>query len=55
MANTVATGAVLGLLDLGLDTFKNTLRLTFSGKDEEIIQKNIACAEAGYNYAHVRL
>jgi 2-oxoglutarate ferredoxin oxidoreductase subunit alpha len=52
MANTVATGAVLGLLDLGLEAFKNTLRLTFSEKGEEIIQKNIACAEAGYNYAH---
>jgi len=52
MANTVATGAVLGLLDLGLEAFKNTLRLTFSEKGDEIIQKNIACAEAGYNYAH---
>jgi len=52
MANTVATGAVLGLLDLGLETFKDTLRLTFGDKGEEIIQKNIDCAEAGYKYAH---
>ncbi|WP_048138121.1 2-oxoacid:acceptor oxidoreductase subunit alpha [Methanosarcina horonobensis] len=51
MANTVATGAVLGLLDLGLDVLNNILRMTFKGKGEEIIEKNIACAEAGYNYA----
>jgi len=52
MANTVATGAVLGLLDLGLDALNGILRKTFEEKGEEIIEKNIACAEAGYNYAH---
>ncbi len=52
MANTVATGAVLGLLDMGLEVLNNILRMTFSGKGEEIIEKNIACAEAGYKYAH---
>jgi 2-oxoglutarate ferredoxin oxidoreductase subunit alpha len=52
MANTVATGAVLGLLDLGLDALNGILRMTFEEKGEEIIEKNIACAEAGYNYAH---
>jgi 2-oxoglutarate/2-oxoacid ferredoxin oxidoreductase subunit alpha len=51
MANTVATGAVLGLLDLGLETFRNVLRKAFKDKENEIIQKNIACAEAGYYYA----
>lgn len=51
MANTVATGAVLGLLGLGLEAFKDTLKLTFKDKGEEIIRNNIACAEAGYNYA----
>jgi len=51
MANTVATGAVLGLLDLGLETFKNILQQTFGRKGEEVVQKNIACAEAGYKYA----
>jgi 2-oxoglutarate ferredoxin oxidoreductase subunit alpha len=51
MANTVATGAVLGLLDLGLETFKDILRQTFSEKGEEVVNKNIACAEAGYKYA----
>lgn len=52
MANTVATGAVLGLLDLKLDILNDILRMTFKEKGEEIIEKNIACAEAGYNYAH---
>jgi len=52
MANTVATGAVLGLLDLGLDVLNGILRMTFEEKGEEITEKNIACAEAGYNYAH---
>lgn len=51
MANTVATGAVLGMLDLGLETLKDILRQTFSEKGEEIVQKNIDCAEAGYKYA----
>ena len=51
MANTVATGAVLGLLDLGLEAFRNVLRKAFKEKGEEIIHGNIACAEAGYNYA----
>jgi 2-oxoglutarate ferredoxin oxidoreductase subunit alpha len=50
MANTVATGAVLGLLDLGLEAFRNVLRKAFKEKGEEIIHGNIACAEAGYNY-----
>lgn len=52
MANTVATGAVLGLLDLKLDILNSILRMTFKDKGEEVIEKNIACAEAGYNYAH---
>jgi len=52
MANTVATGAVLGLLDLGLEALKNIIKQAFMKKGEEVIQNNIACAEAGYNYAH---
>lgn len=52
MANTVATGATLGMLDLGLEAFRNVLRKAFKDKGEEVIQENIACAEAGYRYAH---
>jgi len=50
MANTVATGAVLGMLDLGLDALKEILKSTFKKKGDEIIEKNIACAKAGYDY-----
>ncbi len=51
MANTVATGAALGLLDLGLEALKEILRETFRRKGEEVVQNNISCAEAGYKYA----
>jgi 2-oxoglutarate/2-oxoacid ferredoxin oxidoreductase subunit alpha len=51
MANTVATGAALGILGIGLDALKKILRETFEKKGNEIVQNNIACAEAGYNYA----
>ena len=51
MENTVATGAALGMLDIGLEAFRNVLRKAFEEKGGEVIQRNIACAEAGYNYA----
>jgi len=51
MANTVATGAALGILDLGLEAFRNVLRKAFKDKGVEVIKDNIACAEAGYHYA----
>jgi len=51
MANTVATGAALGMLGIGLEALKNILRETFERKGNEIVKNNIACAEAGYNYA----
>jgi len=52
MVNTVATGAALEMLGIGLDAFKNVLRKAFKEKGDEIIHSNIACAEAGYTYAH---
>ena len=51
MENTVATGATLGMLDIGLEAFRNVLRKAFKEKGGEVIKRNIACAEAGYNYA----
>jgi 2-oxoglutarate ferredoxin oxidoreductase subunit alpha len=51
MENTVATGAALGMLDIGLEAFRNVLRKAFEEKGEEVIKRNIACAEAGYDYA----
>lgn len=50
MANTVATGAVLGMLGVGLEALEGILKTAFKKKGEEIIEKNIACARAGYEY-----
>lgn len=51
MANTVAVGAVHGLLGLELDTLEGILKTAFAKKGEEIIEKNLACAREGYGYA----
>lgn len=51
MENTVATGAGLGMLEIGLDALEEILKTDFKKKGEEVIEKNIACARAGYNYA----
>ncbi len=55
MANTVATGAVLGLLDLGLDVLNNILRMTFKGKGEEIIEKKHSLRRSGVQLCPFKL
>jgi 2-oxoglutarate ferredoxin oxidoreductase subunit alpha len=51
MSNTVATGAVLGILSMDLSPLFELIRNTFSKKGEDIIQGNINAAVEGYNYA----
>jgi 2-oxoglutarate ferredoxin oxidoreductase subunit alpha len=51
MANTVATGAVLGMLKFKLDVLLGILEDTFRKKGDEVIRSNISAAHAGYNYA----
>jgi len=51
MANTVATGAVLGILGMELDTLRKIISDTFQKKGEDIIKANIAAATAGYDVA----
>jgi len=51
MANTVATGAVLGMLGMEMDIFLHIIRETFHKKGEEIIRQNTATALAGYDVA----
>lgn len=51
MANTVATGAVLGMLGLKLEKLGELIKETFGKKSEEIVQGNIAAAKAGYDFA----
>lgn len=51
MANTVATGAVLGMLRLNLDILNNIIQDTFIKKGEDIVQANIKAARAGHVFA----
>lgn len=51
MANTVAVGAVLGMLRLDLEILNSILHETFKKKGESIINTNISVAKAGYEYA----
>jgi 2-oxoglutarate ferredoxin oxidoreductase subunit alpha len=51
MANTVATGAVLGMLRLDLDIMNNIIHDTFKKKGEDLVQANIMAAKAGHAFA----
>lgn len=51
MANTVATGAVLGMLGLELGKLDELIKEAFGKKSEEIVQGNIAAAKTGYDFA----
>ncbi|MBI4688145.1 MAG: 2-oxoacid:acceptor oxidoreductase subunit alpha [Nitrospirae bacterium] len=51
MANTVATGAVLGILGMGLDLFIEIIKETFKKKGEDVVNINIRAAMAGHDYA----
>lgn len=51
MSNTVAVGAVLGMLGMSLEELRNILEETFKKKGSDIVEANIRAAEAGYSYA----
>lgn len=51
MANTVAVGAVLGMLGMKIDFLTGILKDTFKKKGEEIIRANVQSALAGYDFA----
>jgi len=51
MENTVAVGAVLGMLGMGLETLEELLTETFARKGREIVDQNIAAARAGAKFA----
>ena len=48
--NIVGIGAAMALLDYSIDLLAELLKSIFSRKGEEIISKNIAAAQAGYDY-----
>ncbi len=51
MANTVAVGAVLGMLGMDPEIMYQTIEKAFSKKGETVIRSNIECAKAGYEFA----
>ncbi len=51
MANTVAVGAVIGMLGMTPEIMYELIRKSFKKKGDEIIISNIKAAEAGYNFA----
>jgi len=51
MANTVAVGAVLGMIGMDLEVLIAILKDTFKKKGEEVIKQNTALAMAGHDYA----
>lgn len=51
MANTVATGSVLGMLRLNMEIFEGIIRDAFRKKGEDVIQANLRAAKAGFDFA----
>jgi 2-oxoglutarate/2-oxoacid ferredoxin oxidoreductase subunit alpha len=51
MANTVATGAVLGMLGVGLEIFAGVIKEALGRKGEEVVAANINAARSGYEYS----
>lgn len=51
MVNTVATGAVLGMLRMNLDILAGIIEDTFKKKGKDIIEANIKAASAGYEFS----
>lgn len=51
MENTVALGAVMGMMGLGTEPLEALLTRTFERKGQEVVDKNIAAARAGAAYA----
>ncbi len=51
MANTVATGAVIGMLGKKPDIMYELIKEAFKKKGQDVIEANIKSAKAGYEYA----
>ncbi len=50
-ANTVAVGAVIGMLGMSPEIMYDLLKKTFYKKGKEVLEANLRAAEEGYNYA----
>ena len=51
MANTVATGAVLGMLGMDLAIAREVIKDELKKKDEQVIKANLDVVEAGHEFA----
>lgn len=51
MANTVAVGAVVGMLGMKPEIMYELIKKTFKKKGSEVIEANLRASEAGYNFA----
>ena len=51
MANTVATGAVIGMLGMEVEPLFDIIRSTLQKKGEEVVAANCSAARAGHEYA----
>jgi 2-oxoglutarate/2-oxoacid ferredoxin oxidoreductase subunit alpha len=52
MANTVAAGAVVALLNLDTGLLKERLKEIFSGKGNDVVEANQKCAQAGFDFVN---
>ncbi|MFX1565013.1 MAG: 2-oxoacid:acceptor oxidoreductase subunit alpha [Promethearchaeota archaeon] len=49
--NTIALGAVLGILGFNIEILENILRETFGQKGDKVVTMNVKATRAGYDYA----
>lgn len=54
MANTVAVGAVIGMLGMSPEIMYELIKKTFKKKGDDVISANLKTAEAGYKFAKER-
>jgi len=50
MKNTVALGAVVGLLDMDFDVFVSVVKSQFGTKKQDVIDANVGAAKAGHDF-----
>jgi 2-oxoglutarate ferredoxin oxidoreductase subunit alpha len=55
MQNTLAVGALMHLIGLDFVVLKGVIADTFGRKGGEIIEQNVAVAQAGFDYARARM
>jgi 2-oxoglutarate ferredoxin oxidoreductase subunit alpha len=55
MQNTMAIGALMHVIGLDLEVLRGVIADTFGRKGGEIIEQNVAVAEAGFNHARAQM